>query len=200
MFFEPGHHRAAGLPHNPLKALVLPRPIGWISSLDAGGRVNLAPFSFFNAVSDDPPIVAFSANRTAEGGPKDTAANIQATGEFVANLATHALRVQVRDSGQAVPPDVDEFELTGLTAAPSEKVKPPRVAEAPAHLECVLERAVDLPAGADGRHCTVIFGHVVGVHIDEAVLVDGLIDVRKLQPLARLGYKEYGAIFDAFEL
>jgi flavin reductase (DIM6/NTAB) family NADH-FMN oxidoreductase RutF len=200
MFFEPGRHKEAGLPHNPLKALVLPRPIGWISSLDRDGTVNLAPYSFFNAVSDDPPMVLFSANRKLDGSAKDSVANIEATGEFVANIATYDLRAAVKKSGDAVPPEVDEIALTGLTPVASHKVAPPSVKEAPAHLECVLERTIALPPGADGRHCTLVLGRVVGIDIDEAVLKDGLVDVRALQPLARLGYLEYGAIFDAFEI
>lgn len=200
MFFEPGHHRAAGLPYNPFKALILPRPIGWISSLDAEGTVNLAPFSFFNAVSEDPPILLFSANRKEGGERKDTLANIEATGEFVANIATYELRDAVKKSGEAVGPEIDEIALSGLTPVPSERVAPPRVREAPAHMECVLERLVEMPPGADGRHCTLVLGRVVGIHIDPGVVADGLVDVRRLRPLSRLGYREYAATLDAFEV
>src|SRR3954471_3049323 len=130
-FYEPRHGH--GLPHDPFKAIVAPRPIGWISSVDVNGVVNLAPYSFFNAFCDAPPIVGFSSS-----GRKDSQRNIEATGEFVANLATMRHAQAVNGSSAPVPPDINEMDLVGLTAAPSRLVKPPRVAEAPAALECKL--------------------------------------------------------------
>lgn len=199
MFFETGitgSHRAEGLSHNPFKALVAPRPIGWISSLDAQGRANLAPYSFFNAVSDDPPIVMFSSS-----GWKHTVANVEATGEFVCNLATAHLQAQLNVSSAPVAAEVDEFELSGLEKAPSRLVRVPRVAAARAALECRLLRIVqleDLAGSICGSH--VVFGQVVGIHIDDAVVANGRIDMSRLQLLARLGYKDYSVTSDVFEM
>jgi len=199
MFFEPGHHSDVGLSHNPFKALIMPRPIGWISTCDRQGRPNLAPYSFFNAVSDDPPLVMFSASSRETHTRKDTLVNVEATGEFVVNLATHKLARQVKATGAALAPGEDEFAHAGLTQSPSELVAAARVAESPAHLECLLYRTIPMPAGADGRHCTLVIGRVVGLHIDAAMIRDGKVDVAALQPLARLGYSEYASIFEAFE-
>ncbi|WP_439529846.1 flavin reductase family protein [Pannonibacter sp.] len=199
MFFETGisgSHRAEGLAHNPFKALVAPRPIGWISSLDAEGKANLAPYSFFNAVSDDPPVVMFSSS-----GWKHTVANVEATGEFVCNLATAHLQAQLNVSSAPVAADVDEFDLAGLAKAPSRLVRVPRVAAARAALECRLLRIVqleDLAGTVCGAH--VVFGQVVGIHIDDAVVDKGRIDMSRLQLLARLGYKDYSVTSDVFEM
>jgi flavin reductase (DIM6/NTAB) family NADH-FMN oxidoreductase RutF len=191
-----------GLPHNPFNALVVPRPIGWISSLDREGRVNLAPYSFFNAVAYTPPQVIFSATGPhAAGGLKDSAKNIEETGEFVCNFVTVALAQAMNLSSAAAPRDVDEFELAGLTKAPSTLVAPPRVRESPAHLECTLVRIVELesvdPVKAPNR---LVIGKVVGIHIDDAVLTDGLVDIAKLKPVARLGYMDYTPVTEVFEM
>ncbi|MDF2621862.1 MAG: flavin reductase domain protein FMN-binding protein [Xanthobacteraceae bacterium] len=186
MFYEPTR-RNHGLPHNPLKAIVAPRPIGWISTLSEDGVANLAPYSFFNLVSEGPDIVMFSSD-----GLKDTVRNAMATGEFVCNLATHALIEQVNLTSKPIPPDESEFELAGLERAPSRMVKPPRVAAAPCALECVWIETIDLKDrhGADThRHLT--FGEVVGVHIDESFIEDGLLRTEKLQALARGGYFDF---------
>ncbi len=191
-----------GLPHNPFNALVVPRPIGWISSLDREGMVNLAPYSFFNAVAYTPPQVIFSATGAhAAGGLKDSVKNIEERGEFVCNLVTAKLAQAMNLSSAAAPRDVDEFELAGLTKAPSTLVAPPRVAESPAHLECTLVRIVELetvdPAKSPNR---LVIGKVVGIHIDDAVLTDGLVDIAKLKPLARLGYMDYTPVTEVFEM
>ena len=181
-FYEPadGH----GLPHDPFKAIVAPRPIGWISSLDAEGRVNLAPYSFFNAICDQPPMVMFSS-----GGWKDSVANIQATGEFVCNLVTRALAEKMNLTSASLPHGVNEFEFAKLDAAPSRIVKPPRVAEAPAALECKLVQIVRLHS-LDGTVLNqyVTIGQVVGVHIDRAFLADGLFDLLATHAIQRAGY------------
>lgn len=199
MFFETagGHaHKAEGLAHNPFKALVAPRPIGWISSLDAEGRANLAPYSFFNAVDDDPPIVMFSSS-----GWKHTVANVEATGEFVCNLASAHLQSEMNISSAQVPAGVDEFELAGLEKAPSRLVRVPRVAAARAALECRLLRIVELTDLA-GQACDarVVFGQVVGIHIDDAMVSNGRVDMSRLQLLARLGYKDYSVTSEVFEM
>ena len=199
MFYEPraGH----GLPHNPFNAIVLPRPIGWISTLDADGQVNLAPFSFFNAVSYTPPQVMFATTAAHhEGGHKDSMRNALASGEFVVNLATYALREAVNLTSTPAPRGVDELGFAGLTAVPSRLVAPPRVAESPVQLECRVVTSVELPAPEPADPNTVVFGEVVGVHIADEVIVDGLVDVRLLRPIGRLGYREYVDVTNSFEM
>ena len=186
MFYEPAR-RDHGLPHNPLKAIVAPRPIGWISTLSAEGVANLAPYSFFNLVSDTPAIVMF-----ASSGIKHSLTNIRANGEFVCNLATRSLMEAVNLTSKPIPADESEFELAGLEQAPSRLVKPPRVAAAPCALECVAIESRDLRDRKGDMTGTVItFGEVVGVHIDDAYIEDGLLRTEKLQTLARGGYFDY---------
>lgn len=184
MFYEP----AAGhpLPRDPFKAIVAPRPIGWISAVDARGRVNLAPYSFFNAVSADPHMVMFSSE-----GEKDALAFARETGEFVCNLATFDLREAMNATSAPLPRGESEFAHAGLTPAPSRIVKAPRVAESPVALECKLVQIVPLTA-TDGRtvyHMAI--GEVVGVHIDDRFLVDGFLDIAAMRPIARAGYFDY---------
>ncbi len=183
-FYEPatGH----GLPHNPFKAIVAPRPIGWVSTLSARGVPNLAPYSFFNAVGETPPMIAFSSS-----GPKDSLTNVEATGEFVWNMATRALAEAMNASSAPVPPETDEFTLTGLETAPSRIVAPPRVAASPASLECRLLQIVRL-RDLDGQPTAnqLVIGQVVGVHIHRAFLRDGLFDTGAAHPIMRAGYRD----------
>jgi flavin reductase (DIM6/NTAB) family NADH-FMN oxidoreductase RutF len=185
-----------GLQWDPFKALVSPRPIGWISTLGQNGVVNLAPYSFFNAVSTDPHFVMFSS-----GGRKDSQRNAEETGEFVCSLATFELRKAMNRTSQHVGPEVNEMEMAGLTPAPSKIVAPPRVAESPVAFECNYWRTIELPGpdGGPGTH-SIVLGQVVGVHIDDAVIVDGKVDITKLKPIARLGYGDYAVIEEVFEL
>lgn len=185
-----------GLEFDPFKALVAPRPIGWISTLGKNGVVNLAPYSFFNAVGTDPHYLMFSS-----GGRKDSQRNAEEMGEFVCSLATYDLRDAMNRTSQHVGPDVDEMELAGLTQAPSKLVAPPRVKESPAAFECRYWRTVTLPGHDDepGTH-SIVLGKVVGVHIDDAAITDGKVDVTKLKPLARLGYGDYAVIDEVFTL
>jgi flavin reductase (DIM6/NTAB) family NADH-FMN oxidoreductase RutF len=205
MFYRPRLDRH-GLPHNPFNAIVAPRPIGWISSLAADGTANLAPYSFFNAVSYTPPQVMFSGGpRPHDKGEawahKDSVANVEATGAFVCNIATWDLRAAMNLTSAEGPPALDEFAHAGLTKAPSELVAPPRVAEAPIHLECRHRRSVPLEAWEGYGHNTLIVGEVIGIHIDERVLTDGLIDYAKLRPIARLGYRgDYTVVDTVFEM
>ncbi len=188
------------LPHNPFNALVVPRPIGWISSVDTAGHVNLAPYSFFNAVAYDPPQVLFAATSNhAFGGLKDSVKNIQETGEFVVNLAVWELCKQMNQSAVAAPSEVDEFEYAGLSKAPAELVAPPRVKESPAHLECIYTQTVELPADP-GNTNTVVFGQVIGIHIVDWALVDGKVDLKKIQPIGRLGYQDYVRVAEIFSM
>lgn len=197
MFYRPGID-PHGLPHNPFKAIVSPRPIGWISTLDAEGLPNLAPYSFFNAIADEPPMVCYSStgakNRAGEG--KDTVANIRATGEFVVNIVSLALRDAMNASSAPLPHGSDEFDAAGLEKARCEVVAPPRVKAAPASLECRLWKTIDLPGPAN----ILVIGEVVGVHIDEAVLREGVFDVTLYQPLSRLGYRDYASVAEVFSL
>jgi len=195
MFYETASNDH-GLPHNPFKAIVSPRPIGWISSLDADGRTNLAPYSFFNAVSDRPPIVVFSSS-----GFKDSAANAEATGEFVCNMASWDLKDEMNVSSAMVSNETCEFELSGLEIASSRLVKAPRVARAVTALECKHLQTLRLKDldGADTDNW-LVFGQVVGIHIDDSIIVNGKVDVTRFKPLSRLGYMEYAAITEVFEM
>ena len=179
-----------GLPHDPLKALVAPRPIGWISSLSADGVPNLAPYSFFNMLAVSPAIVGFSS-----GMRKDSQNNIEETGEFVYNFASVDLIDAVNISSSHVPNTVNEFELAGVTAVASTCVKAPRVAEAHAHLECEYLQTVALPH-VSGKEIpwSLILGRVVAVHIDDAFIADGVVDTLAMQPLTRMGYMDYGVL------
>ena len=199
MFYEPKN--GSGLPHNPFKAIVVPRPIGWISTLSAEGVPNLAPYSYFNAVADNPPQVMFSAsNNHKHGGLKDAVGDAQSTGEFVVNVATWDLREQMNASAVPAPHDVDEFEYAGLSKAESRLVRCPRVAESPLHLECRYTQSVELPSDVPGDQNTLVFGEVVGVHLDESLLVDGRIDYFKVRPVGRLGYLDYVEVNNSFAM
>lgn len=208
MFYETSsqsreYFKTFGLSFNPFKALVVPRPIGWVSSIDGDGIANLAPFSYFNAVSSDPPMVYFAANGTheADGGEKDTLRNVRETGEFVCNLATFALQRQMNDSATPAPRWIDEFDAAGVKKLPSRLVKVPRVAESPVHFECKLFQLVELPVDPKNKKRNVIaIGHVLGVHIDDALVVDGRVDILKARPIARLGYLDYTVVESKFAL
>ena len=182
-------HLAHGLTHDPFKALVAPRPIGWISTVGTSGVVNLAPYSFFNAVSDAPPMVMFSSS-----GRKDTLRNVEATGEFTCSIATDALVDAMNLSSATVAHDVSEFALTGLTPAPSLVVAPPRGAESPAALECRVWKTLPLPGGEGDRAHVVVFGTVVAIYVDDRVVRDGLVDTAGMRPLARMGYMDYAVV------
>jgi flavin reductase (DIM6/NTAB) family NADH-FMN oxidoreductase RutF len=185
-----------GLPHDPFKAIVAPRPIGWITSMSRKGDINLAPYSFFNGVSTRPPIVCFSSE-----GRKDSVAFAEETGEFVCNLATWDLRFAMNDTSAPFPRGVDEMLAAGLTPAPSRLVKPPRVAQAPCAMECKLLQIVtlnDVDGRALDRH--VVFGQVVGVYIDERFIKDGLLDTAAMRPIARCGYADYSVVEEVFSM
>lgn len=195
MFYEPVK-RNHGLPHDPFKAIVAPRPIGWISSIDSQGRVNLAPYSFFNGVATFPPMVMFSSD-----GFKDSVSNVSETMEFVCNLATWDLRDAMNRTSESVPQGVNEFELAGLTQAPSKLVKPPRVAEAPCALECKATQIVQMKGpNGEPRDNYVVFGEVVGVHIDEKYIENGILNAAAMKPIARLGYRDYSVVTELFQM
>jgi len=199
MFYDP-RRNDHGLPRDPFKSLIVPRPIGWVTTVSTAGVVNLAPFSFFNAVAEAPPLVMFAPNgRKPDRSLKDSRVNAETTGEFVLNLATHALREQMNATSASLPAGTDEMKLAGLTPTASRTVKPPRVAESPVHLECRYLQTVVLPATADGANA-VIFGEVVGIHIRDDLIKEGRVDILAARPIARLGYSEYTAVDGKFRM
>lgn len=199
MFYEIGKETPD--PFGMLNAVVVPRPIGWISTLSANGVPNLAPYSFFNAVAYSPPQVMFAATSNHRfGGLKDAVLDAQTTGEFVVNVATWELRERMNASAVPAPREIDEFEYAGLTKAESKLVKCPRVAESPINLECRYIRSVEMLSNDAEDPNTVVFGQVVGVHVDERVLVDGRIDFLKLRPVGRLGYLDFVEVDSVFTM
>jgi flavin reductase (DIM6/NTAB) family NADH-FMN oxidoreductase RutF len=185
-----------GLLHDPFKAIVAPRPIGWVTSMNAKGDINLAPYSFFNGINSRPALVMFSSE-----GFKDSAAFVEQTGEFVCNLATWDLREAMNATAAPLPRGVNEMQRAGLKAAPSRLVKPPRVAASPCALECRLIKIVAIDE-IDGKpvDCHVVLGQVVGVHIDDRFIVDGLLDTAAMKPIARCGYDQYAVVEAVFSM
>ncbi|MCI5041998.1 MAG: flavin reductase family protein [Donghicola eburneus] len=196
MFYRPseGH----GLPHNPFNAIVTPRPIGWISTRDADGRDNLAPYSFFNAVAYVPPQVMFASTsaKADRGDTKDSVSNIRETGVFCVNIVEYAARDVMNASSATVDRDVDEFELAGIDKAACDTIAASRVANAPASLECKVTQIIQL----EGESNFAVFGEVTGIHMRDDCIVDGRFDVTRYQPLTRLGYRDYGVIKEVFSL
>jgi len=186
MFYEP-RKKNHGLPHDPYNAIVGPRPIGWISSMSSKGEINLAPYSYFNSVSTEPPMVMFASD-----GWKNTIEFVEDTGEFVCNLAVWELRAQVKETSRNYPRGVNEMEAVGLESAPSVLVKPPRVKASPCALECKWLQTIRLN-DIDGNPAPrfIVFGQVIGIHIDEKFINDGLLNTGAMRPIARAGYQEY---------
>lgn len=196
MFYRPevGH----GLPHNPFNAIVTPRPIGWISTRGADGHDNLAPYSFFNAVAYVPPQVMFASTsaKPDRGDTKDTVAQIRDTGVFCVNIVEYAMKDAMNRTSGPWDANVDEFADAGIEKAECETIACARVAAAPANLECKLTQIVKLPGEAN----FAVFGEVVGVHMRDDCIVDGIFDVLKYNPLSRMGYRDYTVVRDRFEL
>jgi flavin reductase (DIM6/NTAB) family NADH-FMN oxidoreductase RutF len=195
IFYRPAERDRELLAHDPFKSLVAPRPIGWVSTMAADGSVNLAPYSFFNAVGEGPPMLAFSSS-----GPKDSATFAGEIREFVWNLVTVELAEAMNETSAPLPRGMSEFERAGLTMAPSREVAPPRVAEARCSMECRVVHHLqlqDIDGQATDQH--LVIGQVVGVHIDESAIVDGVVETARLKPVARPGgpayYSELGAVF-----
>ncbi len=194
MFFTPEKRDQHLLPHDPFKGLMIPRPIGWISTINTKGNANLAPYSFFNGFFSWPNILGFSSEAR-----KDSLVFAEQTREFTWNIATWDLKEQMNLSSEALDAGNSEFEYAGLTPEPGKIVKAPRVLESPASLECKVTQIIKL-TDLNGIETsgTVVFGQVVGVHIDQRVIADGQVDATKLKPLARCGYNEYTVIKDTF--
>ncbi len=179
-----------GLKHDPFKALMAPRPIGWIGTVSNDGIANLAPYSFFNAVGDRPHYVVFGS-----GGIKDTLRNVQENGEFTCSMSNWDLREHMNMSSAAVPPNVDEFPLSGLTGVRGKLVKAPYVKEAAAVFECKLHQVIELPAIAPQKGGFIMaVGYVVGIHIDDRYIKDGIVNTAAMKPLGRMGYMEYAVV------
>lgn len=195
MFYRPedGH----GLPHNPFNAIVSPRPIGWISTRGDTGD-NLAPYSFFNAVAYVPPQVMFASTsaKSDRDGTKDSMAQLRETGVFCVNIVEYAMRNAMNVTSGAHPAGTDEFTLADIVKAECDTIDCPRVATAPASLECRVTQITTLPGEAN----LVVFGQVSGVHIRDDCLTDGLFDVTRYNPLTRLGYQDYSVIREVFPL
>ncbi len=200
MFFKPMDYRNAGFAHNPLKALVAPRPIGWISSCGRDGSVNLAPYSFFNAVSEDPAIVMFSVQASGPEKRKDSLRNVTETGAFVVNIVGADQLHPMNISSGDYPYSENEFIAAGLDMIPGKTVNVPYVSNIPATLECTLLQTIKLPANDRGGHYTVVLGTVTGIFVDESIVVDRKISYALLAPVARMGYRDYANINDFFEL
>ena len=212
MFYDSEARRSGaggGLPFNPFKALVAPRPIGWVTTLTVDGVVNLAPYSYFQAVADSPDVVMFSATPELSGsktgspfgpGRKDSEANALASGEFVCNLVSFELREAMNETSAHLPSSVSEVARAGLEMLASTKVAPPRVAGSPAALECVVvdSRPVQHRGGDHRYH--MVFGEVVGVHIDDRFINEGRVNTAAMQILTRMGYDEYAVLERAFSM
>ena len=200
MFYEPNKGNKHGLAHDPFKSLIVPRPIGWISTMDAKGNVNLAPYSFFNAISYDPCIVMFSSSGLVDDRKKHSRRNAEETGEFVCNLVSEKLKDKMNGTSAHVGRGVDEMKIVGLNPSPSTLVKPPRVMEAPAHLECLYLKTVEFDSNLPNQSHAVVFGEVIGIHIKDEFLKDGFVDILKIMPVARMGYHDYTTVKETFSM
>ncbi len=196
MFYHPqdGH----GLPHDPFKAIISPRPIAWISTQDAIGLRNLAPYSFFNGVADAPPQVMFASTgaKSDQHGTKDTLTNIRETGVFCVNIVAEEMRNAMNITTGNLPREVDEFDAAALEAVQCDTITCPRLVDAPASLECRMTQVIPLAGEAN----FLILGVVSGIHLRDDCVVDGVFDVTKYRPLARLGYRDYTAVDTLFSL
>ncbi len=200
MHFSPKNGNCP-LPYSPFKSCTVPRPIGWISTRDENGIDNLAPYSQWQNITFDPPIVMFSANRNGDGSRKDTAVNAENTGWFVWNMATFDLREAVNISAMLLGNEVDEFEKAGLEKADSIDAPCPRVAASPVHFECKYLRTITFEGNTPLGTADVIFGEVMHIHIkDEVITPDGKIDIPKIRPISRLGYYDYSSVDETFEM
>ncbi|MFU8816589.1 MAG: flavin reductase family protein [Pseudomonadales bacterium] len=205
MYYDPRTDpRPPPLRHNPLNALVGPRPIGWIATLDHHGTPNLAPFSYFNAFSADPPIVGFAPNARGvhgvHGAPKDTLANLRRLPEFTASIVSMELAAAMNDTSRDLPHGVSEFDHANVNPQASIAVRPPRVREARAALECQVFDIIALPSAADQRGSHLVLATVIGIHIDDTLIQDGRIDALALAQVGRLGYFDYVAVRETFEM
>lgn len=189
------------LPYSPFKACTVPRPIGWLSTVSVDSVHNLAPFSQWQNLTFDPPMVMFAANQYPDGRRKDTVRNAEETGWFVWNMATYALREAVNASAQDFPPEVDEFEASGVSKAPATLAPAAMVAESPCHFECRYLSTHRLPGNSPVGWVDVVYGRVEQIHVDDAVIgANGKIDIPLIRPIARMGYYDYTSVTEVFEM
>lgn len=195
MYYDPSRNDH-GLARNPFTSLVVPRPIGWISTINPAGKVNLAPYSYFNAVSNRPPMIMFASTE-----PKDSRHNAEVTGEFVASLATFDLREEMGRSSEPIGRHESEPELIGLEMAPSRSVRTPRVAAAWAALECRYHQTVVLQdRNGAALSSSIVIGEVTGVYIDDRLIAGGRVDITRARPIGRLGYRDYVSVDESFSM
>lgn len=200
MKYDPSTQKSP-LPFSPFKSCTVPRPIGWLSSVSPEGQENLAPYSQWQNLTFDPPMVMFSANQYPDGRRKDTVLNAERTGWFVWNMATYDLREAVNISAMALPPHENEFERAGLTPRYAELHPVPMVAESPVHFECRYLSTHRMRGDSDVGTIDIVFAKVERIHIDEDVLTsDGKLDIPKIKPIARMGYYDYTVVTDTFEM
>jgi flavin reductase (DIM6/NTAB) family NADH-FMN oxidoreductase RutF len=196
MFYPANQRDKQLLPHDPFKAIIAPRPIGWISSVSKSGALNLAPYSFFNAFSSAPPILAFGSEQR-----KDSVAFIEETGEFTWSMATYDLRFEMNATGASLPRGHSEFDYAGLEIAPSQLVAPPRVAKSPAALECKLIEIIRLKdMHGEKTHNYMVLGQVVGVYIHDEFIQNGMFNTAQAAPIARCGYSDYAVANEMFSI
>jgi len=199
MFFKTDEHHT--LAHNPFKACITPRPIGWVSTCSPDGVGNVAPFSFFNGIAQNPPQLMIAINGSSPHSPyKDTHQNIVNTKEFVVNIATFEMKNEMFRTAAPEQPDIDEADLAALEMIESKLIKPKRIKNSPIHLECRLMQTLDLLSDRETEKNTLILGHVIGIHIQDNCIVEGKIDLKKVNPISRLGYKDYATLGDLFQL
>ncbi len=200
MEYAPGREDCP-LPFSPFKSCTVPRPIGWLSTISTGGVHNLAPYSQWQNLTFDPPMVMFAANGYPDGRRKDTVINAEETGWFVWNMATYGLRNAVNISAMALGPDEDEFERAGVTKTGCVEAPGARVAESPCHFECRYLSTHQLPGNSPVGTVDVVFGRVERIHVaDNVITPEGKLDIAKIEPLARMGYYDYAVVRDTFEM
>ena len=201
MFYETKTNNH-GLKHNPFKSCIIPRPIAWITTISNDGIDNCAPYSFFNGVSSDPPMVMFANNGSAidGSGPRDTFSNIKENQEFVINISTFNTKDKMNKTSARLCRNVSEIEFASLETLDSRLVKPKRLKESPINMECTLYKIIDLPGITEDNYNGILIGKVIGIHINDEYIKEGKVDVKKIKPLARLGYFDYSVIDDFFSI
>ena len=201
MFYETKTNNH-GLKYNPFKSCIIPRPIAWITTISNDGIDNCAPYSFFNGVSSDPPMVMFANNGSAidGSGPRDTFSNIKENQEFVINISTFNTKDKMNKTSARLCRNVSEIEFASLETLDSRLVKPKRLKESPINMECTLYKIIDLPGITEDNYNGILIGKVIGIHINDEYIKDGKVDVKKIKPLARLGYFDYSVIDDFFSI
>ena len=201
MFYETKTNNH-GLKHNPFKSCIIPRPIAWITTISNDGIDNCAPYSFFNGVSSDPPMIMFANNGSAidGSGPRDTFSNIKENQEFVINISTFNTKDKMNKTSARLCRNVSEIEFASLETLDSRLVKPKRLKESPINMECTLYKIIDLPSITEENYNGILIGKVIGIHINDEYIKEGKVDVKKIKPLARLGYFDYSVIDDFFSI